>query len=155
MTIIDTIKRGFRNLFRKPSNLETYAEEELRRGGYFDKDGAYGGMLGHAVMKMVREFAQEGHSGMSAGITLAVFKKVAAFQPLTPLTGGADEWNEVGEGVFQNRRCSHVFMEDGQAYDSQGIIFKDADGMRYTNRNSRVPVTFPYTPASAISKVAA
>lgn len=129
------------------SDLVTFAEDEMRRAGLFDKDSDYGGMLGDAVLKMVKTFSDEGHSGMSASMAIRIFEKVARFEPLTPLTGEDDEWNEVGEGYFQNRRCSHVFKENGHAYDSEGKIFREPDGYCFTNRDSRVPVTFPYTPS--------
>lgn len=129
------------------SQFESFAEEELRRAGLFDKDSMYGGMLGDAVMKMVRLFANEGHSGMSASVAISAFEKVARYQPLTPLTGDDDEWNDVdGKGLFQNRRCPHVFKENGEAYDSEGRIFREPDGACFTNKDSRVPITFPYTP---------
>lgn len=136
-------------------SLVEFARSELEIAGLFDKDGDYGGMLGAAVLKMVEQFADEGHSGMSAGMAIALFKKVASFEPLTPLTGSDDEWNEVGPGVFQNRRCSRVFKENGQAYDIDGIVWRDPDGMTFTNRDSRVPVTFPYTPKTEIRDRAA
>ena len=41
------------------SNLVDYAERELKLAGLFDKDADYGGMLGHAVLKMVKLFAEE------------------------------------------------------------------------------------------------
>ena len=128
------------------SNLEEFAKDELTRAGYFDPDGFYGDMMGHAVMKMVKLFAEEGHSGMSARIALAAFEKVARFEPLLPLTGADDEWNEVGPGVFQNKRCSHVFRDDTGTYDSEGKIFREPDGACFQSRDSRVPVTFPYVP---------
>lgn len=70
-----------------------------------------------------------------------------AFEPLSPLTGEASEWMEVGDGMWQNRRCSRVFKgRDGVAYDSEGRVFCDPDGCTYLSRDSRVHVTFPYTP---------
>jgi hypothetical protein len=128
------------------SNLESFAKDELTRAGMFDKNGDYGGMLGEAVMKMIKVFADEGHSGYSASMAINVFERVARFEPLTPLTGEDDEWNEVGHGVFQNRRCSHVFKENGQPYDIQGRVFREPSGACFTRFESRVPVTFPYTP---------
>jgi len=68
------------------------------------------------------------------------------FKPWSPLTGEDNEWNEIGDGLEQNRRCSHVFRQDGEAYDINGKVFTDADGGSYTSIDSRVPVTFPYTP---------
>jgi hypothetical protein len=129
------------------SNLVSHAETELRLAGFFDKDSMYGGMLGNAVLQMVKLFADEGHSGMSANLAVSAFERVARFEPLTPLTGADDEWTEVGDGVWQNKRCSHVFKgEDGRAYDIDGKIFREPDGGCFTNSDSRVYVTFPYTP---------
>lgn len=129
------------------SNLETFAKDELTRAGFFNEDGDYGGMLGEAVMKMVKLFADEGHSGHSAHLAINVFERVARFEPLTPLTGADDEWMEIGEGQYQNRRCSHVFKGgDGRAYDIQGRVFREPSGACFTNRDSRVYVTFPYVP---------
>lgn len=128
------------------SNLELHARKEMEIAGLFSKDSDYGDMLGDAVMKMIKVFADEGHSGFSAGMAISIFEKVARFEPLTPLTGADDEWMEVGDGVFQNVRCSHVFRKDGQAYDIEGKIFRESDGGCYTSFESRVNVTFPYTP---------
>lgn len=128
------------------SNLVEFAKSELERAKLFGEGDFYGGMMGNAVLKLIQVFADEGHSGMSAGMAVSIFEKLARFEPLTPLTGEDDEWNEVGSGMFQNRRCSHVFKEDGEAYDSMGRVFREPDGVCYTSIDSHVPVTFPYTP---------
>lgn len=129
------------------SNLEAYAKSEMERAGLFDKNSDYGGMLGEAVMKMIKVFADEGHSGFSASMAISIFEKVARFEPLTPLTGEHGEWMEVGDGCFQNVRCSHVFKDaDGKAYDIQGKVFREPSGSCFASRDSRVYVTFPYTP---------
>lgn len=130
------------------SNLEDYARKELEAAGWFKEDGFYGDMMGHAVMKLIAIFSEEGHSGMSANIAVSLFEKLARFEPLTPLTGEASEWIECGDGVFQNRRCSRVFKGgDGRAYDIEGRIFREPDGACYTSRESRVYVEFPYLPS--------
>ncbi|WP_441235623.1 hypothetical protein [Bradyrhizobium sp. 930_D9_N1_4] len=128
------------------SNLELHARKEMEIAGLFAKDSDYGGMLGDAVMKMVKVFADEGHSGFSAGMAISIFEKVARFEPLSPLTGADDEWMEVGENTWQNVRCSHVFKNADGAYDIEGKIFREPDGCCFTSYDSRVPVTFPYTP---------
>lgn len=138
-------------LGHKPNNLEIHAERELRLAGWFDTDGFYSDMLGHAVLRMVREFADEGHSGMSAGLAVSLFKEVASYKPLTPLTGEDHEWGPpsefVSSGARQNKRCSHVFKDaDGRAYDIGGRVFREPSGTCYTSQDSRVYVEFPYTP---------
>ena len=127
-------------------SLEQFAKSELTRAGYFDADSDYGGALGEAVMKMIGIFADEGHSGASAAMAVHIFSKVAMYEPLTPLTGDDAEWMDVGDGILQNVRCSHVFKENGEAYDIQGRIFREPSGACFTNRDSKVPVTFPYVP---------
>ena len=129
------------------SNLVAHAKRELEIAGWFSEDGPYDGMFGPAVLKMVELFSEEGHSGMSAGIAIQLFEKVARYEPLTPLTGSDDEWFEATDGVYQNVRCSHVFKEaDGKAYDIDGKIFREPSGACFTSRDSRVFVEFPYTP---------
>lgn len=98
------------------------------------------------VLELLKAFEDQGHSGMSAPYVIDVFEKLAKFEPLTPLTGEDAEWMEVGEGIFQNIRCGAVFKEgkDGEAYWIDGRIFRDTDGCCYTNKDSRVPVAFPW-----------
>jgi hypothetical protein len=127
-------------------SLTVFAKSELEAAGFFDKDAMYGGMIGEAVMDLLEKFAEQGHSGMSAGITIQVFERLARSEPLGPLTGEDSEWTEVGPGVFQNRRCSHVFRDADGPYDIEGRIFREPSGACFTSRDSRVAVTFPYTP---------
>ena len=129
-------------------SLVSFAKDELTRAGLFDKDSDYGGMLGDGILKMIEAFADEGHSGFSAGMAISIFSRLARFEPLSPLTGADDEWTEVGTGVFQNRRCSTVFKDETGAYDIDGRVFREPSGACYTSRDSRVPVVFPYTPTT-------
>ena len=99
------------------------------------------------LKKLLEVFSDEGHSGTSAPYTISLFRGLALFEPLGPLTGEDHEWNEVGGGTFQNNRCSHVFKDaDGTAYDSNGKVFLEPNGAAFTNSESRVNITFPYTP---------
>lgn len=122
----------------------------MKAAGLYDKDVDYGGALGNAILDVVRMFSLSGHSGMSASITISALEKLLRYEPLGPLTGNDSEWMEVGEGVFQNNRCSRVFKQadrfDGQAYDIDGIVWRDQNGSTYTNSSSRVPIVFPYSP---------
>lgn len=128
------------------SNYVEHCRREL--ASWFKDDGPNRWMAEHMV-RMLRLFATEGHSGSSAPFAVAVFKELAMFQPWGPLTGVEDEWGEPYEpgGTQQNKRCGHVFRDaDGTAYDSQGRIFREPSGACYTSFGSRVLVTFPYTP---------
>lgn len=129
-------------------SLRDFAENELRLAGLFDPDSEYYGMLGPAVLRLVVVHEREGLSPMAADMAISLFEKVARLEPLTPLTGEDDEWNGplFDEGYYQNKRCPHVFKKDGQAYDSEGRIFRRANGVCYTSKESRVPITFPYMP---------
>lgn len=131
------------------SNLVAHADEELRRAGWADKDGFYGGMMYDAVMSAIRLFSIEGHSGMSASIAASVIEKVSRFQPLTPITADPSEWGEPfdEEGTRQCRRMSSLFMRpDGTVYWLDGRIFEEPDGCRFTSSDSRVDVDLPWTP---------
>lgn len=136
-------------------SIQTFARDELTRAGLFDKDSDYDGMMGDAVMKMIDQFAGEGHSGFSAGMALSLFEKLARWEPLTPLTGSDDEWCEVGDGLLQNRRCPRVFKDKNGAYDIEGKVFREPSGARFSSYDSRVPVTFPYVPKTEVVDVPA
>jgi len=95
--------------------LIEFAQSEINRAGLQSKDSDYDGMIGNAVMELVEVFAKQGHSGFSAGWVLNTFSKLANFKPITPLTYAEDEWNVVGDGVWQNKRDPSVFSRDGGA----------------------------------------
>jgi hypothetical protein len=136
------------------SNLVSYAESELDRIGLTTED-EYNGMMRKHILHMVKEFSEEGHSGFSGQYALNILTKLLDFKPLTPLTGEDDEWNLVGDGHWQNKRCSSVFKGvDGSCYDIDGKMFwewqRNEDGQAvksyYSGYGCSVPVTFPYTP---------
>ena len=109
------------------------------------------------VLDILRVLETQGHSGLSIKYLIGVLTKLVRFQPLTPLTGGDDEWVEVKEGLWQNKRCSALFKDaEGNARWNDGIIFEDQNGCRFAAYHmqaedgsvlsSAVPVTFPWTP---------
>ena len=134
--------------------LVEFAREELSRAGLFDKDSDYEGMLGTAVMGLIELFAQQGHSGFSAGMVSSIFDKLSRYQPITPLTGADEEWvdiSDLGDGSgsqkYQNKRCSSVFKDaDGRTYDIHAVVFIDKDDCTYTSNDSSRDITFPYYP---------
>lgn len=145
-------------------SYQTHALREFRAAGWIDIDGKYCDemqrLMCTQVLELLALFDKHGHSGSSAPYAINLFSKLAKFKPIGPLTGEDWEWNEVGHGVFQNNRCSHVFKQadrfDGQAYDIDAIVFFDwytaEDGKRrksyFTGNGSAQPITFPYTPVT-------
>lgn len=149
------LHRQFRRLLGKDkSPMLLFAEDELRRAGWFDEDNDYGGALGPAVLKLLKIHAKEGHSGYSSLLVADLFHHLVGFKPLTPLTGDDDEWVEVGreigcgEPIYQNKRCPTVFKyPDGRCLDIDAVHFLDINGITYTNsKDSAREITFPYLP---------
>lgn len=134
-------------------NLSEYADQELRTAGYDpDSPEFVKATIYRNVMDLIHTFEGQRHSGMSAGWVMSIFHSLASFKPLGPLTGEADEWELVDESrdLWQNRRSHRVFRERGEAYDSLGRAFMGGDGVAYTSKESRTPITFPYTPATEV-----
>ena len=140
-------------------SILSHTEEELKRigmGPECDSDDMNGMMRKH-ILHMMQEFANEGHSGFSASYAISILTRLMDFKPLSPLTGEDDEWMEVSEHMgrkcYQNRRRSSIFKDEEGVHDSDGKVFwewyRDDNGepfkSYYTCRDSRVPVTFPYT----------
>lgn len=148
------------------NNYEKHAWLEFKAAGWVDENNQFKDemqeMLCNHVLKLLKLFHEDGnHSGTTAPYTIDLFKKLAMFEPVAPLTGEDWEWVNVAEQnggpLWQNKRCGHVFKDDTGAYDIDGIIFYDwytreETGERYksyyTCKESKVPVTFPYVPKS-------
>jgi len=143
------------------SNMTEYAKNELDIIGMTeDNPEEMNQSMRKHILHMIEEFAEEGHSGFSASYALGILTKLLAYKPLTPLTGEDNEWMEVGPSsdgkpLYQNKRCFSVFKDSsGGVYDSNGKVFTetcvDEDGEEFessfSNKDSSVPVTFPYTP---------
>lgn len=132
-------------------SLLEHAEKEIALAKGLDSE--YDGMLKDSILEIVKVFAKQGHSGFSAGMTISILEKLLRFQPLTPLTGEDSEWVKISnDDVYQNTRCSHVFKENGVAYDIDGKVFEDEHGNWYTSKDSRVEIQFPYTPKTEYVK---
>jgi len=100
-------------------NLVTHAEAELTKAGLFKEDSDYNGMIGKAVLELMKSFSKQGHSGFSAMLTLDVFSRLAKWKTLTPITDNPEEWNDVSdmsgskEPFWQNKRQPDCFSKDG------------------------------------------
>lgn len=103
----------FRFLFRKKhSNLIRHAEYEMKLAGLDKEDSDYSGMLYEAILDLIILFSSQGHSGYSAMRTIQLFKKLANFENLLPLTNNPDEWIKLCDNEYQNKRNSACFSKD-------------------------------------------
>jgi hypothetical protein len=140
------------------ANQLEYAKHELDLIGLKEDSGDEMNVaMRHDILQIVETFSDQGHSGFSASYALAILKKVLNFQPLTDLTGEDDEWIEVADDLYQNKRAFDVFKDANGAYWSQGIVFWEwftpwDNGVAgepyktyFTSYDSRVPITFPFS----------
>lgn len=118
-----------------------HAQRELQLAGMFDKDvdgsdamGSWNILCAEAVIELIKVFADQGHSGASAGMTRELFNKLSNFEALTELTDSPDEWMDIsrmqgGEPGWQNRRYPSAFSEDGGKtyYNLNDDCFKFTD----------------------------
>jgi hypothetical protein len=130
------------------SNIVAHIRSEMP-----DSDDEMQTAMRDHLIRMGQLFAAEGHSGFSAAYATSCLNKLLRFEPLGPLTGEDSEWMEVyreddGTPVYQNLRCSHVFKQGDRAYDINGRVFREPSGSCYISSDSRVDVTFPYTPTT-------
>jgi len=126
-------------------------ERECELLGWNDKDSD-GYEMQQLMIENVKEvlnvIGEQGHSGFSINYFKNLLNKAIMFEPIGPLTGKDDEWNEVSGGTYQNKRCSSVFKEskDGEAYYMDGYVFREnEDCSYYGTRASRKYIKFPYT----------
>lgn len=120
------INRKVAFLKGKRSNLIKHAKYEFYKAG-FNSNGM-DAIIRNNILELLTVFADQGHSGFSAGIALQVFNKLAKFQTLSPLTFDHDEWNynlgfyndSPNSAIAQNIRDSRFFL-----YNGDNIAFND------------------------------
>ena len=138
-------------------SLKDFAKDELARlcKGLDDDALEMQQMISRDILQIVEIFAEQGHSNTSAAYALGALERLLRFKPLTPITDDPAEWNEVGRGVKQNRRCSSVFIQpDGSVEDIDGIAVSDNGGITwFTSGRFRKKVTLPYLPPTAPKRV--
>lgn len=69
-------------------------------------------------LRVVRAFAEAGHSGASAAAALAQLERLLRFENLAPLTDDPSEWIDHtaisgGEPTWQSTRNPQAFSQDG------------------------------------------
>jgi hypothetical protein len=120
-----------------------YSEEDLKEG--------YNKLAYDCILELIEVFSKQGHSGFSALYVANMFKTLANFETLTPLTGEDDEWGDISSlgdnPKYQNIRNGAVFKNsDGSSYYIEAVVWRDPDGSCFTNRESCMNVKFPLIP---------
>lgn len=137
------------------SNLIKHAEYELSLVG--EQNDTLQKAMNSGILRIVKLFAEENHSGLSADYVINIINKLLKFEPITPLTGENSEWVEVSEGLHQNKRCSRIFKDinrfEGKPYDIEAVIFVDKNGGGFTSADSFKVIEFPYTPRTELVKI--
>lgn len=72
------------------ANRHEMFKARLKEIGMYDDDSDYRGMLGKAVEELSETFANQGHSGASAAITMGLFAKLM------------DEYNDSDSIMWKN-----------------------------------------------------
>jgi hypothetical protein len=86
--------------------LIDHAERELARLGNDDD-------FNRSILRAIQGFTSYGHSGGSAPYAIALLSDLLQFKNVTPLTEDPDEWIQHSSAVWQNRRRSGAFSDDG------------------------------------------
>ncbi|MFA5153259.1 MAG: hypothetical protein WC554_11915 [Clostridia bacterium] len=117
-------------------------------------------------MALCEKFGNSGQSGGSAPYTATALsqaiKKLCLQEPICPMTGIDEEWNDVaniGDGsiLFQNRRCGPLFKNsDGRAWYLDAVVWKTEDGHTWSGsaidkngnkiQSRQFIKKFPFTP---------
>lgn len=156
---------------REKSNMELWAEEEIRiacereRGGASEDEWDYGVACYESALKAFRSLLEDEHSGMSIGFTLGILNRLVKGQPLTPIEDTDDVWIKRGRypyekdySTYQCKRMSSLFK---YVYTDGHIEYLDIDRFTCVTLNSSAcwyngfvagiagehfPVTMPYVP---------
>jgi len=133
------------------NGMSKHFERECELLGWNDKTKD-GYDMQQLIIENVKEvldvIGNQGHSGFSINYFKNLLDKAMMFKPIGPLTGNDDEWNEVSEGTYQNKRLSSVFKnsKDAIAYTIDGYVFREnEDCSYYSTGASHKNIEFPYT----------
>lgn len=132
-------------------NLRDHAERELELAGVESTSDGYSYVL--SLVDLV--LGQSHPNQQSFKATVAFFFQICNGEPLSPLTGSDDEWDQISPLLWQNNRFPRVFKELGVgAYDIGAIVFIDESDRMFTQQpQSRIIVKFPYTPNTKYMRV--
>ena len=92
------------------------------------------------ILALVDKFMESDQSGGSAPYASHAIadtvKKLCMFEPISPIMGTDDEWNDISEWMdtptWQNNRCTSIFKDsNGIVTYGKAIVFKSQTGNYY------------------------
>ena len=150
-------------------SMNKWAEEEVRiackrenpdkKEGEFD----YGCACYESALKAYKSLCEDGHSGMSFGLTKNILIRLLNSLPLTPIEDTPENWNSItikrdGKETFQCNRMSSLFKD---VFDDGTVRYNDVNrtvgidletGSGYHGFACKIveemfPITMPYYPS--------
>lgn len=137
------------------------------------KDASEFEYANNCYMSAYKAFAsllEDGHSGMSIGLTMQILNRLVQGKPLTPVEDKEEEWAEAfetddGTKCYQHKRMSSLFKE---VYPDGKVSYSDNNAYECLDEDSNIPyrgagagklfyeyypITFPYSPPTKPYKI--
>ncbi len=143
------------------SNTIHHALSEFVFAGWMTQDGVFNDESQESIcqdmIQVIELIDGQDHSGFSIQYLITHLPPLLKQEPLTPLTGEADEWMQFQDDLYMNKRCHRVvkYGENEPSYDTEGVVYYektiDSDGKEsrtYFIEKPTTPITFPYTPTT-------
>lgn len=94
-----------------------------------------------SALKAYKSLCEDGHSGMSFGITTDILYRLIRHRPLTPLQDRQEDWEENwdnGDGVkhYVHKRLSSLFKD---VYPDGKVEYNDVDAYECMEEGSDIP----------------
>lgn len=143
-------------------SLYNYAKSELDRIPK-DKEGMQE-LVNQQILEIVKCFSEQGHSGFSGGYVISTLERLLKFKPLSSITDDPAEWEfsykNGGISVFQNNRCSSVFMKKDacgnilEITDHDATLVSDNGGITWFHSNRfKKKIKLPYLPPTTPERI--
>lgn len=158
------------------SDIQDWAEREIEiacrceRATNENPNGTewdYGCACYESALKAFKSLMEDGHSGVSIGVTRHILNRLIDSKPLTPIEDTPDIWNNISESedsevLYQCKRMSSLFK---YVYPDGTVKYNDTDRCYGIDLNDNTPyysglvnhfindlitISMPYTPTDPI-----
>ena len=158
-------------------SMTSWAEHEIElaidhecRGCENEYEAGYGIACYESALKAYNSLMEDGHSGLSIGITKSILNNLIDGRPLTPIEDSNDiwrfAWESKGVKVYQCTRMSSLFkyvhLDNTVTYSSSNSCYcvdihnpnnQYSNGFIRSIIEEMFPITMPYRPSKPIKVV--